>query len=417
MLLVTFLDDAPYPPTTFAWQEQRFHGRFAPAASARFLQPDGLLVFQTEQARERIFPALQAELPHGLPLRSEIIPPGANQVELWQIARHVAGAVGKEKDVSFDISHGPLCYPLVGLMTAVFLRATRSARLGPVLYAAYGIDIDEKSPSNPNETPMFDLNEMMIWIQWFQAVDRFTRMGEAHGLADLIQEEQGKLAQAASGDARRLAQISGLGKLAGVINGISNALYMIRPQQVIRYAADLPERIRSVQPLLDDNPTGLGYSLVMDQVIASYAPLEMPPDEPSDSPRTRLQTERNLINWYGERELWVEAATLAREWLVSWAMFQLDLHDFTRLNYRQRVEGVLSSEAHDLLFARQKHLPYQPIFLRNLPQVETLLALWLDVTEARNDINHAGMRERPGRPEDLMDRLRGCIHTLNTLTV
>jgi hypothetical protein len=415
MQLVTFLEDAIYPSTTFVWRNHRYTGCFAPAATARFLKPDHLLVFLTSQAQERVFAAFQAELPPGIPVHCLLIPPGASQEELWQIAQQVTRAVAPDSEVAFDISHGPLCFPLVGMLSAIFLRLTRGVALRAILYAAYGVDAEAGAAAASAQTPMFDLNEMFSWMEWLTAVDRFDRTGDASRLTGLVQEERRRLARTARGDQHILTQLGGLGKLAGVLNGISSSLHMIRPHQAMQYIADLPERITSVQPLFEGRPAFLAYSLMSERLLNSYVPLALAEADAASAPRAIVEVERRLVLWYAERERWVEAATLAREWIINWLMLHLGLENFTNLQARQRVENVLNAEAHDFLDARQQRRAYRPLFLRDLPQRDELLQLWLDLTSVRNDINHAGMRQRPGRPDDLTQSIQKCIQTLSDL--
>jgi hypothetical protein len=415
MQLITFLDNASYPSTTFVWRNHRYTGCFAPAATARFLKPDDLLVFLTSEAREHVFAAFRAELPPGLPVHSLLIPPGANQEDLWQIAQRVTSAVIPGSEVAFDISHGPLCFPLVGLLSAIFLRLNREVALRSILYAAYGVDNEPGAAPAAAETPMFDLNEMFSWLEWFTAVDRFDRAGDASRLARLVQEERRRLARNARGNEAMLAQLGGLGKLAGVLTGISSSLHMIRPHQAMQQIADLPDRITSVQPLFEGRPAFLAYTLMAERLLQTYVPLSLAEADSAGNPRAIVEAERRLVQWYAEREMWVEAATLAREWIINWLMLHLGLDNFTNLQARQRVEGVLNSEAHDFLDARQHRRPYRPLFLRDLSQLNELLELWLDLTSVRNDINHAGMRQRPGRPDELAERIQKCIHALDKL--
>jgi len=124
-----------------------------------------------------------------------------------------------------------------------------------------------------------------------------------------------------------------------------------------------------------------------------------------------------MINWYVEREQWVQAVTLAREWIVSWAMLQLGLMPITARSARQRAEDVINAEANDFANAKNAGTPFTPIFLTRLPQVEMVLSLWLNLTGVRNDILHAGMREDPGKPEVLVKQARDCINRLNVLPI
>jgi hypothetical protein len=420
MYLLTFLEETDYPETTFIWHKRRYTGRFAPGASVRFLKPERLIVFLTQAALERVYTDFENELPGDLSIKVVEIPTGATQEEHWQIAQQVNQSIDAGIDVAFDISHGPLCFPLVGLLTATYMRAARNIELHHILYAAYGIDATPGDGVKPeiktNETPIFDLNEMLSWLEWFSATERFNNTGDARMLSTLLQSERKRLSRAAQGNKDLLAKIGSMGKLTGVITGLSRSLQMIRPGQSLQYFSDLPERLRGVEGLFDTQSNTLIYTLLVER-LQEFALISKPVNQGADAAAVRVEAERELVNWYAARELWVETITLAREWAINWLMFQLGLVDFTHLQTRQRVERVLGAESHDYLDSRRKKQGFRSIFLRDIPHLEDLLKLWLDLTEVRNDINHAGMREKPGRPEDLIVRIRACVEAINSLPI
>ncbi len=422
MEFVTFLDDAPYPRTNFLWKGKTFSGRFAPAAGVRFLRPEKLYVFLTKQAHENIYAKFLNELPRNLQVNHFIIPPGSTEDELWEISRLVVEKLKPAQIVAYDISHGPLSFSLVGLLSAVFLHTTREIELSAVLYAAYGIDADlfqqnNKPQSGQQVTPLFDLREMLTWLEWFNAIERFNLTGEAVNLGRLLRAEKTELVRQAKGDPQRLAEIGAISKLSGVLNGMERALHMIRPDQVLQFSADLPERIRLVQPLFTSRPAELSHGLLESRLLVNFLDIGLSdPENPANADQIIL-TQRNLINWYAERELWIEANTLAREWLVSWTMYQLGQTEFKNRRVRSRIENVLGAEAQDFVSAREHKQTYEPIFLGQLPKNQEVLSLWLQITEVRNDINHAGMRPQPGRPEELITRSKNCIKVINALPV
>jgi len=122
-----------------------------------------------------------------------------------------------------------------------------------------------------------------------------------------------------------------------------------------------------------------------------------------------------LIVWYAEREHWVQAVSLAREWLVSWVMFHLGMSTLNTLSDRHRIEGVVNSEAEEFLKAKKAKRQFQPVFLKALPQIEIVLGLWKALADVRNDIDHAGMRENPLQPQDLIEQIRKHIELIQSL--
>jgi hypothetical protein len=411
MKLLTLLEEAQYTKTTFVWEDKRCKARYAPVASCRFLKPDELIVFLTREAESSIYPDFRAALPEDLPVEAVLVPAGSSAEELWQIAQTINQSVQDGEEVALDITHGPLSFPLVAMMVVIFMRVARGIPLKAILYGAYGIDKGVET----GITPVFDLVQMLNWVEWFVAADRFASAGDADNLSQLLRKYRSQLVRTAHGDKEVLNQLGSLGKLAGVIENISQSLHMIRPYQAMTHIADLEARLEEALPLLETPHNPLPTPVLLERLKTVYTPLAHPdPGAPEQACKT-LEIERRLINWYAERELWVEAVTLAREWLVSWAMLQLDLRDFTGRTARQRVESVLAAEAHDYMNSGKLKQPYQAIFLGNLPQIEDALALWLELIEVRNDINHAGKRPHPSTPKALVARTQKCVQSINQL--
>jgi len=213
MRLLTFLGVGNYQPTAYAWQGREHVSAYAPVASCRFLGPDCLTVFLTEEARQEIFDAFLADLPPGLTVQALSIPLGQNEAELWQIFDQVSGAVAPGEEVAFDITHGLRSFPLVGLLVAAFLRSGLHTPLRAVMYGAY--DVRDRSVT-PNRTPMFDLTPMLSLLEWAAAADRFNRTGDARYMASLLKQQQKKLALAAGADKSGLASAGALGGLGAL---------------------------------------------------------------------------------------------------------------------------------------------------------------------------------------------------------
>lgn len=410
MKLLTFLGTGTYGETEYALGEQRRVTCYAPVASCTFLRPAELVVFATQEAEAAHGAALQGEA--GLPTHFVRVPKGQNTDELWTIFRQVAEAVAEGEQVAFDVTHGLRSFPLIGLLAAAFLRAARRVDVIAVLYGAY--DVRDQSVT-PNRTPMFDLSPMLTLLEWAVAAERFNRAGDARDLASLVKAQRKSLAENAGGDPVRLEQVGRLGNLAGTLENISQALRLIRPYQAMRAIAGLPERIEQARPALQQTMAALPFTLVLDDVARSYAPLAHPQPDTTGHLKRTLEVERGMIHWYAEREQWVQAIALAREWLVSWVMYRLGITQLTQLSERQKVETVVGAEATEWVNAQKNKQAFASTFLLRLPCLETVLSLWHPLTQTRNDALHAGMREDPGRPENLIAQIQSHLRVLDGL--
>lgn len=409
MKLLTFLGVANYEETCYVWQEQEHTSRFSPAASCRFLQPEGMIVFLTEEAEEQVYPDFQQALPADLAVQPVAIPLGKSERELWEIFDRISAAVSPGEPVAFDITHGLRSFPLVSLLAAAFLRSGLEVDLRAVLYGAF----DVGRSVSPGRTPVFDLSPMISLLEWAAAADRFNRTGDARYLAALVENQRKSLALASQDDRERLEQIGRLGNLAGALESISQALRLIRPRQVRTEVAELEARIKRAEAALDLAAPARPFSLVLEKVVQTYAPLGHAGPAGAENLWTVLAVERRQIRWYAAREQWVQTIALAREWLVSWVMVQLGLRSLHQRTVRERVERVMGAEARDVIGFQAEALG--PLFLGSITGIEEVLALWSQLTQVRNDVLHAGMRKDPGRPESLIRQILQLVEKMEAL--
>lgn len=410
MKLLTFLGTGNYQATRYVWGEKTHETSFSPVAAYHFLQPQEIILFLTKDAGQR-GDEMQRELPPEVTVRREYIPLGKDEVELWQIFSCVSNRVAPGDEIAFDVTHGLRHLPMLGLLAAAFLRAGFNINLKAVLYGAF----DVGRQVSPGETPVFDLTPLITLLEWAVAADRFNRTGDARYLASLVGQRRKQMAEQSGGVRTQLEQVGRLNNLAGALTEISRALHLLRPDLAMSSVARLPDYIEKARPALTLSGGIQPFARLLESIQAVYQPLGHPePQKPEKLPEA-LEAERRMIGWYIERELWMQAISLAREWLLSWVMFQLDLTQLNRLDDRQYVERTLGAESEAFLNAKRNGQKHLSVCLRNLPELEEVLSLWSNLTKVRNDVDHAGKRENPAEPQEIQDNIISLYERLNNL--
>ncbi|HEY9075260.1 MAG TPA: TIGR02221 family CRISPR-associated protein [Anaerolineaceae bacterium] len=412
MKLLTFLGVGNYQPTTYTWREQEFQTRFAPRASWHFLQPDQLLVFLTEGAEQSTLSTFLGEFPPNINVKLSSVSDGRDERQLWQIFDQVSRSVDPGEAVAFDISHGFRSFPLIGLMAAAFLRTGLNVDLKAVLYGAY--DARDKSSDH---SPMFDLTPMLSLLEWSTAADRFNRTGDSRYLAALVRQQQKVLAISA-GEDRSVIELAGaLGDLANDLTKISQSLHLIRPLDSLTLINRLPERIADARPALEKTAAAQPFSLILDRVAQTYTPLGLADPLASENLQQSLSLQRDLVEFYCQREQWVQAVTLGREWLVNWFMFHLGLPDFQNKDIRLRVEDMINTEANKFKESKATPAESQSLSLQQVPGVEEALKLWNSWIQVRNDIDHAGFRSDSCKADSLEKNIQKFSARLRDLSL
>ncbi len=412
MKLLTFLGTGNYYETTYVWREQEFTTKYAPVASIYFLKPDELLVFLTDEAEEQVFPGFQKalkSLPKVPVVKPRPIPLGKDEKELWDLFSIIAGSVKAKESVVFDITHGLRSFPYLSLLVASFLRAGFAVDVQAVLYGAF--DVRDQSVT-PNRAPMFDLSPMLGLLEWATATDRFNRTGDARYLASLLKKQQSALAKKWADQPESLRSLSALGNLKGALEAISQSLRLIRPHESMESITRLSEYVEKARPVLEQAPGAQPFVSLLQKINETYMSLSLPETTSNPWPVYTLEKERKMLQWYAEREQWVQAVALGREWLVSWVMGYLHLSPETSSTERRRVEGFINLEAEAFVQCKKEKREFMPVFLHDLPKVETVLGLWKAFTDTRNDILHAGMRDKPETPKNLIGNIQKAIDTI-----
>nr|WP_041455029.1 TIGR02221 family CRISPR-associated protein [Anaerolinea thermophila] len=409
MKLLTFLGLGNYTPTTYTWDGQEMETSFAPLASCRFLKADQIVVFLTQKARENVFNnfikhAQESVQANVIPVD---IPAGAKEEELWQIFSAILEQTSPDEELAFDVTHGFRSSPMISLLAAAFMRSAFNVKLKAILYGAY----DAKDEAN--RTPIFDLSPMITLLEWAVAADRFNRTGDSRYFASLIREQQKSLALRGM-----LEEAGTLGKLQKNLTELSLYLHMIRPEQAMQAAEELKDHIECSTSALEKAMGTLPFRALLNTVKEAYHPVAHHA-KPKDLAQLKemLATERIMIGWYIERELWMQAAALIREWLVSWVMAQMGEVNISNRTNRERFESVISIEAHAFLNAKHQQPPFSSTFLSNLPEQEQFFGRWLSFTEPRNDLMHAGQRDDSKEPNTLISQIKETYNWLVTLPV
>jgi CRISPR-associated DxTHG motif protein len=413
MKAISFLGIAAYSNTTYCWQGQSHTTCFFPAALAKFTSPQKLLICITPTVdKHENLKKLENELDDlDITWQTIHIPEGHNEQDLWKIFDVLTEAVEVEEKLIFDVTHSFRSLPILAFLAVAYLKSAKSVRVERVLYGAY------EARNSENQSPVFDLTPFVTLLDWLTATERFNRTGDARDLADLLKKLRAQLGKQYQSDPQRSEDVGRLGNLAGALTDISHALRLIRPTHAMLKIAGLEERIQKAKPMLDQTPSARPFALLLDSVAQTYRPLaHEAPDNP-DQARQVLTIERTMIHWYAEREQWVQAVSLAREWLLSWIMVHLDLNQLNNLDLREKIERVVGAEANEYRNADENNRTFASVFLKSVPQIDKVLSLWLSLTKVRNDIDHAGMRENPEEPKSLIANIQKLIQRLDDLEI
>lgn len=407
--LITFLGVKSYAATTYKWQGLTKKSSFATAACVEFLKPAEVIVFMTQGAEEKNFALLQRELAH-LVLQPVIVPLGGDQDELWEIFNALNDAVKDGDEIAMDITNGQRSLPFLALLTAAFMKTARDVNVRHILYGAF----DVGKSLGAEHAPIFDLSEMLNLLDWSVAADRFMRFGDSADMAKLLIDRSRQIKKAGRYESRINAQVEPFEDTAKSLGAVTDALALLRPYDAMAKIDKLDKNIKQVASASVHDKRFSPLYRLLEKIDASYSAFRNPAPERggSDEIAKTLEQERKLIFWYRDHGYWVQAISLAREWLVSWVMYrsgELDLlnGDLRRDTYEPEIR----------LFTNPKSQSKGLGLIASYMDGKKFADLWNEIVNIRNDIDHAGKNTQPNEAVSLITRMKKQFDVLAKIEI
>lgn len=389
MKLITFLGIANYQTTTYVWQGREHTTRFFSDAAAYFLRPEQTLVCATPTVEKHAnLIELTSKLAEvNVNYKVVPIPEGHSEADLWRIFDALTEVVEEGETVAFDVTHSFRSLPFLSFLAVAYLQAAQQVKVERVLYGAW------EAHNAQNHSPVFDLTPFVTLLDWLTATTRFVETGDGQALANLLRAGMPPgILMRDDLAARTLGQ--NLKTAADAIQSVSLALRVTRPIETMQSAAQLAETLEQAMPGIQQRAKP--FQVLAQKVSQEYGQfaLEKPTDEPVL--RDGLRRQLKMVEWYIKRRHVVQAATLAREWIVSALCLQFGEPMFDFENGRKHVEGALNNAVE-----RRKENPRTMHSSRCDAAFEALAIngrlakLWGQMIELRNDIAHVGMKLSP----------------------
>jgi len=302
MKIISFLGLSNYAETTYVSpiDSEKVTTPFFQEALVEFYHPETLYVLLTQTVEKSIprgasesnWEALQKRLNGKVNLQPiKNIPERNSPEDIWLIFQQVTNCLQDGDSVIFDITHSFRSVPVVALIAVSYLRVVRQVKIEGLLYGAF-----EAQNKETNETPTFDLLPIVSLLEWTTATDQFIKTGNGEALASLLHTN------------------STTEKLAASIKGIAQGLQLLRPMDVMRESALLPDRIKEATPIVSQSVPP--FESLLERVEKDYGTFGLAnPEDYTTNSKFSLIRQLKMIEWYAEKGQTVQALSLAREWL------------------------------------------------------------------------------------------------------
>ncbi len=343
---------------------------------------DTILVCTTAEVEKKDWPALKEEYEkkQNLPaIRNIPIADGKSEDELWKIFEAIVTATEENDEIYFDITNSFRSLPLLSFIVISYLRTIKSIKLGGILYGA--LEATGKQPRELKEIPiterpivdMFNLTQFADLHDWTNAADRFIKSGDADGLKEITTYHDKE-------HARMLKGISPTKEMRHLVEALDEFSLSVKTNRLLNLAdkkSAIDKRLSSLQNIKEVRRLKPLIS-VYDHINAKLS---------------EFSTNDNIINglaavkWCIDHSLAQQGWTILQETLISQYCMIKNVN-FSDVNRRTQLAHELSENGKDKKTATP------------------LAELFYNLTDARNDINHAGCRPKAKEPKWFIKELK-----------
>lgn len=383
MKLITFLGTGRYEAVRYTLRQQSYETDLCPAALVHLLgNVSEVVAFVTDESRDKWYQALKQQVAGRAECRDVLVRLPEDEAGVWDLFLKIYSEM-KEGPAVLDVTHGFRAVPVLGIAVAAFVHAMDPEAVEGVYYGAYDAKKD-------NAVPIWDLTPLVTLMDWTSAVQLYAYTGNASRIAELLEQVQNEAYQEKQPGSALPTQLQ---PLAGLLRGLSQAIYLARPLEAPHNAKAALERLEQARGEIRDLVPP--FDAVADRLKADTERFVLQAQDIG----AVLDYQLELIDWYAQHRYPLHAFALAREWLVTLACARAG-SDWRDPDDRTKVERLFREKEHGYSSANDE-----------APLVDTmpddLHKCWSQVSQIRNDILHCGMgRNEAHKARKIMENLQ-----------
>jgi len=383
MKAISFLGTGNYNEVTYIYQDKKVCTKYFPYAFWEFMKPNELYIVMTDKAEK----SHKSELKKLCAFESVRIPDGKSENEIWEIFGKIVSVFNENDEIVIDITHGFRSIPLVVIASLIYLKSLKNVKIKSILYGVF------EAKNELNETPVFDLKPFLDIIDWSYAINEFLKNGNSKNLNLILQNIQ-KLTFTQN-EEFRATKLQPLGKK---MEEISNSVSLANIREVFNNINFIPDLINSVVKDVSNIPRAKPFGMLLDKINSRFIPLSGISDDNLFSSEG-INAQIEIIQWCIEIEKYQQAITLMNELFISYHCIKLNKNPLV-LKEREEVNKMLGEY---IVSLKEKTLGEKLIKTADLKN---------KLSELRNEINHAGMRENNTPSSRIIENIKIYFNVL-----
>jgi len=325
---------------------------------------------------------------------------GESEQELWQIFDGIFEQIEPQDEIIFDITHSFRSIPIIAIIILNYAKFVKGCDIVGIYYGAVEAlcpprELKEKLIEE-RYCPIFNLTSFVELLNWTVGIDKFISTGDVRQVASLIEKEQqrfGRLGESAKSMFFKHLKSS----ICSYINSIATC----RGKEISKKALDLKVKLKEII----DSPELVYIKPIKPLLEKMGSELKTYTD---DEHKNMLKA----VKWCCEHNLIQQGITILQEGVVTFLCERYGLDPNIEIN-REVINQASNIKARKLPVHKwKKESINREQLVKGLLDDEyfSRAARFLDsMVQIRNDINHAGWRKRPLKPETIENNLERLL--------
>ncbi|MDR0603399.1 MAG: TIGR02221 family CRISPR-associated protein [Bacteroidales bacterium] len=306
------------------------------------------------------------------------IPEGFSEDEIWQIFNTIYRKLEQGDEIYFDVTHAFRSIPMFSTVLFNYASFLKNTKIKSIHYGAFeklGFASEvKKMPLENRVAPVLNLTNLVKLQNWTSAANEFINFGSAKRLQEMTMDEIKPILIKTKGRDEMSSQLK---NSLGNINNLAANIKTNRGIEIIGGSSN--------------------FGNIKQQLIAPLTPiLDIIENDVQDFKQNDVQNMFVSVKWCIDKNLVQEGFTLLQEGII--ALFLPN--DYAAENKRNFVSGYLSryknndfdDSKYDLSDDEKETLKKD---LKSNCKLPELANIFSQISDIRNDINHAGFRQNP----------------------
>lgn len=310
---------------------------------------------------------------------------GKNEKEIWENFESIFTVLEEGDEVYIDVTHSFRSIPIIMMSVLNYAKFIKNVTIKAIFYGAFEARVDDI-------TPIFDLSLFSTITDWTMGAEKFINSGDSRQLTAMIDETIRPILKETKGK-NETARISR--EISKDLETFSGALFTARGNKISEYGIALKRSLELIKTV--EVGELKPFEMILEEI---YKKVHFYSDD-------IVKDVHNTVKLCRDLNLIQQSYTFLQENIINHFCIVGDM-DLISLEYRSGIPEVIMSR-HKYLKRDigERHLHIEEKIGEYV--TEDIANLYNQLGDFRNDINHAGYRDKSKKSERFVRSLDDFI--------